>query len=175
MLVEALANWLGQGMERAIDRKRRKPVPQKDVARLEHAYLAFSKIVDELQDRADPPPIIPTKDCQTEWEYWINTQRAFGSKGGAPEKVAWPLIGELIALYEVASYRRASASQSHGPTMRFLRTAMSEVAICAPSEMRSYFQAPTNGSLRKNLVLIRNGYFKFLREELSDLFSEEGH
>lgn len=168
-LIDALGRWLDDGLERAIDRARAKPLTQGDVNKLDRAYVRFRDTVQALQDRKNPPPSIPARGGETDWDCWVATHRAFGFKRGRRESVDWYLIGELIALYEVISKRRASASQSRGPTMRFLGTALSELANHAPSETRSYFATPKNGALKEQLGVLRKGYFRFLGQELSIL------
>ena len=169
--IDALGRWLDEGLDRTVGRARTKPLTQGDVNKLDRAYVRFREAVQALQDRRNPPPVIPVRDCQTDWEYWVATHRVLGFKRGRRESVDWYLVGELIALYETVSGRRASASQPRGPTMRFLETALSELADHAPAEVRSYFQSPNSGALRQQLSIFKSVYFRFLRQELSSLLN----
>lgn len=119
-LIDALGRWLDDGLERAIGRASAKPLTKGDVNKLDRAYVRFRDAVQALQDRKNAPPLIPVRDCETDWEHWVAIHRALGFRRGRRESVDWHLIGELIAFYEIVSKRRASASQPRGPTMRFL-------------------------------------------------------
>lgn len=173
-MIEATRRWLEESLENAVCRVRAKPLSQKDVYRLDRAYLRFRYVIQDLQDRQYPPPLIPTKECQTDWDYWLTTHRAIQSKLGPSYKVDWQLIGELIALYEVTSKRNASGSKAGGPTMHFLDAALKELQNYVPVKERSYFQAPGIGVLRENLDNLHKGYFRFLREELNSLIENRG-
>lgn len=171
-VVEATRRWLAESLEHAVCRVRAKPLSQRDVERLDNAYLRFRYVIQDLQDRQYPPPLIPTKECQTDWDYWLATHRAVKSKRGQRAKVDWHFIGELIALYEATSKRNASASQPRGPTMCFLTTVSNELQDYVPEDVRSYFQAPKIGVLGQNLDVLRRGYFRFLREELASMIDD---
>lgn len=67
-LIDALGRWLGNSLERAISRARAKSLTQSDVEKLNRAYVRFRDAVEALQDRRNPPPLIPVRDCQTDWE-----------------------------------------------------------------------------------------------------------
>lgn len=172
--IEATRRWLESALEEAINRIRAKPLTQKDVSQLENAYVRFRHVVEMLQNCRYPPPLIPTKDCQTDWEYWLTTHRAFKTKRGPHDKVDWRLIGELITLYEVTSGRVASGSQATGPTMRFLEAALSELKNYVPDDLRSYFDSPGAGMIKGNLGALRKDYFKFLRSELAKISEVKG-
>jgi hypothetical protein len=173
-LIDGLGRWLNDGLERAIDRASAKPLTKGDVNKLDRAYLRFHHAVQALQDRRNPPPLIPVSDCETDWGYWIASNLMLSFKRGRREIFDWHLIGELIAFYEIVSTRRASASQPSGPTMCFLEMALSELADHVPAEMRSYFQSPGAGVLKDNLGVLQEGYFKYYRDELSDLIANKG-
>ena len=170
-LIKGVSDWLFGIMEHTVNRARAKPLTLGDVNKLERAFARFHATVEALQDRTNPPPLIPTKDCQTDWEFWIATHKALGFKRGRRESVDWHLIGGLIAFYETFSLRRASASQPRGPTMRFLETALGALADHAPEDVRSYFVVPNNESLRQQLVVLRQGYFRFVGDELAKLLT----
>ena len=169
-LIERLGRWLDDVLERAIDRVQRQPLTPEDVDKLERAYVRFSYIVQALQDRTTPPPLIPTRDCQTDWDYWIATHRALGFRRGPRESIEWQLIGELIAFYETASDRPASAAQPGGLTMTFLTTALAELKNHVPDALRSNFASPKNGVLRRQLPALKGGYFRFVAQDLKTLF-----
>jgi hypothetical protein len=127
----------------------------KDVERLDSAYREFAKAIEELQDRSDPPPRMPVSDGATDWQHWLHVYQVFGFELGRRESRDWKLIGALIALYESVGGKRASAAQPDGPTMRFLRAALSELADYAAPELRSHFAPPKAEALRKQLPQIR--------------------
>lgn len=169
-LIEKLGRWLDDVLERAIHRVQRQPLTPEDVDKLERAYARFSYIVQALQDRTNPPPVIPTRDCQTDWEHWIATHRALGFRRGPRESIEWQLIGELIVFYETISDRPASAAQPAGLTMTFLTTALGELRSHVPDDLRSNFASPKNGVLRRQLPALKGGYFRFVAQELRTLF-----
>lgn len=153
--IEKVRRWLEDGLKRAIRRVRGKPLTQRDVSKLDRAHARLQYVIRELQDRTYPPPRIPTRGFQTEWEYWLTTHQTLKFKRGPRAKVDWHFIGELIALYEVTSKRSASASQPRGPTSRFLKVALNELQDYVPEDARSYFQAPKAGVLGQNLDVLR--------------------
>ena len=167
--IERLGRWLDDVLERAIHRALRQPLTPEDVDKLERAYVRFSYIVQALQDRTTPPPVIPTRDCQTDWEHWIVTHRALGFRRGPRETIEWQLIGELIVFYETVSDRRASAAQPDGLTMTSLTTALSELRSHVPEPLRSKFASPKSGVLRRQLPALKGGYFTFIAQDLRTL------
>ncbi len=168
-IIDALSQWLSDWMVHAIQRGGAKPLTMQDVNRLDGAYRRFHEVVQELQDRRNPPPKIPCIDLKTDWEFWITTNKAIGFKRGRPESVDWQLIGELIALYEAISPTPASASQENGPTMRFLKRSLQELEKHAPPADGSNFQCPKVGALRPQLKRLRTGYLVFLKHEILEL------
>lgn len=154
--IEALRGWLAQSMTLAIRRARARPLSKSDVDRLEAAYLRFRTVLDDLQDRDDPPPLIPVADGSTDWEHWLIGHEHFGFKRGRKASSDWRLVCVLLALYEALSGKRASAAQPNGPTMRFLETALQTLADHAPAETRSNFGPPKADALKQQLPHLRD-------------------
>lgn len=148
---EAVSGWLSEEWNRAIRRARTEPLSRDDVNRFDRAYASFRAVIEDLQNRTLAPPRIPAPNGTTAWDDWREIYEQFGFIGGRGQSADWLLIGALLALYETVSGRAASASQPSGPTMRFLDSAMREMANHAPPELRSYFACPKVDALKKQL------------------------
>ena len=172
--IEALRGWLAQSMTLAIRRARATPLGKGDVDRLEAAYLRFRNVIDDLQDRDDPPPLIPVADGSTDWEHWLIGHQHFGFKRGRKASSDWRLVGALLALYEALSGKRASAAQANGPTMRFLETALHTLADHAPAETHSNLGPPTADALKQQLPHLRDFAMRQAARQLSKFVGPAG-
>jgi len=160
---EIARDWLARSFDRATRCAQRKdakiPLTQKDVDRLERVYGRFRQVVDSLQDRDYPPPLIPKAGKVTDWEHWIGSTNG-GFKRGRDAQYDWTLIGSLLELYEAMTDRRASGADERGPTMLFLDATLGAFAELADPAIRSYFQSPSADALRRELRewrAMRNG------------------
>jgi hypothetical protein len=149
--IAGISDWLEDEFERAVSRARKKPLAKTDVDRLSKTYRKFCDVIESLQDRTLPPPRVPVSNGSTAWEEWEEIYEQFGCIAGRRESSDWLLIGALLALYETLSGKPASASQANGPTMRFLVSALNELALYAQPDIRSNFEPPKANALKHQL------------------------
>lgn len=148
--VAALEEWLAAEWAQALRRVRRKPLTKADVDAFDKAHRAFADLIESLQDRVLAPPTIPPAS-EADWAGWKELYGQFGYSRGRRESRDWILIGALLALYETVSGASASAAQKDGPTLRYLRAALSHLAPYAPDDLRNYFLSPEHDALRRQL------------------------
>ena len=149
-----LDGWLAVEWAQALRRARIQPLTNTDVKDFNKAHQAFVDIIERLQDRALPPPRIPT-NSEADWESWSEKYEQFGYIRGRRNNCDWLLIGALLALYEFVTEASSSGAQEDGPTMRYLETALKHLTPYAPAELRSYFQPPQKDALRKQLPSLK--------------------
>jgi len=146
----ALDEWLAAEWAQALSRAQRKPLTKLDVVAFDKAHKAFADVIESLQDRVLAPPTIPP-ESEADWSRWKELYEQFGYSRGRRESRDWILIGALLALYETVSGSSASGAQEDGPTLRYLRAALSHLAQYAPHDVRSYFRSPEQDALRRQL------------------------
>ena len=152
---DVLRRWLAREMACAFRRAHTSRLTSADIDKFEMAYRRFCLVIEELQDRDDPPPRVPVSDGSTDWEHWMSGHQHFGFKRGRRQTSDWRTIGKLLALYETLSGKKASAAQRDGPTMRFLRIALPVIAHHAPADAPNNFTVPTADALKQQLPRLR--------------------
>lgn len=140
--------------------------------RLESAYVRLREVIEELQDRDDPPPQFPMSESGwTAWDHWLVGNKHFGFPQGRRESSDWRLIAALLALYETVSGNDASAAQCDGPTMRYLKAALALLAGELPADIGKHFSSPNVEAVRKQLPGLRETAFPFEKRSLAEIIS----
>lgn len=154
---EIVGEWLARTLARAerhATRPRKMPLKRKDVDRVESAYRRFRAVLNSLQDRDYPPPMISESDGVTDWEFWIGSNNP-DFKRGSDAKYDWTMIGALLELYEAITGKNASGSDAGGPTMRFIHSALELLSQHAAPDSRHIFQAPSADAVERELKELR--------------------
>jgi hypothetical protein len=170
--IASVSRWLQRCFDQASKRNEKPKPTAQQIALFERAYHDFMKILSELQNTNDPPPLLTEvgESGGNEWGYWIAPYR-FKSPAGRPRFHDWRLISEVLAVYEFIYGRPVSASQVDGPTMRFLEAVF--VAYCPksiPSDKPTALSSPSHEALGKRLSELKDNELslasKRLRESL---------
>ena len=112
-------------------------VTQAEADALEKAQARLRQLVEELQDRANPPPRLTPypstpNDKSTALDLWLTPYR-FPGLPGRRAAYDWQWIARLLAFYELAFGREVKASpkgenqRKPHPALRFLNAALREV------------------------------------------------
>ena len=173
-MIARLRFWLSDALAGAISRAHGKPPPNKDVDALDTAYQAFRNAIAGLQNCADPPPMLPGQSAGlTPWDGWLEDSRSFGAHPGRPDSCDWPFIVALLALYETVSGQAASANQKEGPTMRYLKRAMAELAPYLPQSATRNVRCPKPAALNRRLPYLREFHFSDEEWFLAKVFNSD--
>jgi len=153
---QVVGEWLARTLDRAernATRPKRLSLTRKDVDRVESAYRRFRTVLNSLQNRDYPPPLIPERDGVTDWEFWIGSNNP-DFKRGNDAKFDWTMIGALLELYEAITGKNASGA-GEGPAMRFLYSALETLSPHAASESHHAFQVPSVDAVKRELKELR--------------------